>query len=258
MNLSRACAIILGLSFFTIYAFADPTLEQLDPVSVTVALGNGGAASALLNGVSVEIFCVDFANNIYVPYNPPTYPGYTAYVSDITAGSNLSDTRFGGVTSWTTITLAGDTTDSNTINNANALARYQMAGYLVSLYNLQAGATTANKGIQTAIWDLLDPSGATAPSLSDPTSYLEQAASWYSGTSSTARDTFLTNFRVVSDPNMSGCGSGPKCGGFQEQLTILPNGNITEVPEPRGLILMLFGLLAVCSIAYRKAQVGRA
>ncbi len=256
MNLSRACGIILALTYLTIHAFGNPV--TLDPTGTVFPLGSGGGgSSALLNGVSIEMFCDDFADNIYVPYAPPTYPGYTANESTITSGSNLSLTKFGGVSSWETVTIASDSTDSNTINSATALARYQMAGYLVSLYHLQdsPAADAYNNGIQTAIWDLMDPTASgPATFLADPTSALKAAATWYTGTSSSARDSFLANYRVISDTGkQQPCKNGIGMCTFQEQ--IMPGADPPPaVPEPRGEALILIGLISICSITYRKIR----
>jgi hypothetical protein len=257
MNLSRACGTFLALSFLTIHSFGNPV--TLYPTASNFLLGDGGGgASAVLGGVNIEMFCVDFANPIYVPYGPPNYVGYTANESTITSGSNLSLTRFGGVSSWTAINISGDTTDTNTLNHANALARYQMAGYLTSLFHLQDNpvANAYNNGIQTAIWDLMDPSASgAAPLLADPTSALKSAATWLSGTSSSARDSFLANYLILSDTGkQQPCANGVGMCPFQEQITGLPGDPPPAVPEPRGQAVIMVGLLSICSITYRKIR----
>ncbi len=160
----------------------------LNVTSYNFALaGGGGGAAATLNGVPVEIFCDDLANEIDVPSNN------TANVTTLGTSADLSDTRFGGVASnaWTTITLNdGSTVDAqddsffNSGSGTTALARYEMVAYLVSLYNLGQGANTSNNEIQEAIWTIMDPTAEGAvidPSGVSPDSYLEQAASWYMG-----------------------------------------------------------------------------
>src|SRR5271170_6230519 len=72
----------------------------LDTISYNFQLaGGGGGASATLNGVPVEIYCDNFDDEIYVP------DSYSANVTTLSTNANLSDTRFGGVSStgWTTI-----------------------------------------------------------------------------------------------------------------------------------------------------------
>src|SRR5260370_7085605 len=139
MNLSRLCGAILTLLFLAIEANANPNLYTLSynfPLYLTGVNAYGGGASATLNtgntNVNIEIFCDDFAHQIWVPYGPPTYPGYLGVdITGLSASSDLSQTRFGNVKSWTSVNIAGDAADSNTINNANSLPRNQMSPYLI-------------------------------------------------------------------------------------------------------------------------------
>lgn len=250
----RAGALLICVSG-AIYAGT----HTLDTTSYNFQLNNGGGgASAVLDGsTKIEIFCNDFAHSITVPHS-----NYSANLSSLTSGSDLSKTRFGGNTSWATITInddgidggSNDAADSAIINGATALGRYQMATFLVSQYNLPAGNTLSNNGIQRAIWWLLDPVGsATPPSLtSNSFDSLESAAEWYQttggNTGSAARNTFLAGYRIVSDSTMYSCGAGKAlCGGFQEQID-----PVAAVPEPRQFAFMLGGLLFLCSVKLRK------
>ena len=239
--------------------------HTLDTTSYNFQLNNGGggAAAVLDNSTNIEIFCNDFANPITVPHS-----NYSAYLTSITQGSDLSKTRFGGNTSWNTITINDDGTDAGSndvadsaiINGSTALGRYQMAAFLVSQYNLPAGNIPTNYGIQKAIWWLLDPTSSlsTPPSLAGNSfDSLESAAQWYQSTGgnagSAARNTFLAGYRIVSDSTMYSCGAGKAlCGGFQEQID-----PIAAVPEPRQFAFMLAGLLVMCSVKLRK-QLGLA
>ncbi len=230
--------------------FAGPV--NLDTNSYNFQLNNGGGGvSATINQTqNIEIFCVDYANDIYVPQQ-----GYSAYLTPITTGSDLSNTRFGGVSSsnWTQMnTLFIDPTDAGIINSAGALARYQMAAYLVSQYNLPGGNSASNNGIQQAIWDILDPKSFSAVYNTATDNAIVSAAQWYNGIkgNTTALNNFLSNYRIVSDATMYSCGTGlAKCGGFQEQITV--------VPEPRYVALMLVGLLLAGSVTVRKLQAAR-
>jgi hypothetical protein len=238
--------------------------------------GDGGGASATLNGVNVETFCINFADTIWVPYN---YPGVD--VTKLSTTANLSLTRFGGVSSdgvtngpevanvWTTITLNdGNTSLDNTDNaffndngtpgaGSTSLARYEMVAYLVSLYNQNAGATTANIDIQEAIWTLMDPvaeGAATNPTNANPDSYLEAAAAWYkSAIGNTATmNFFLAQFQIVSDPGMT-FSNGLGSLGFQEQMVMTP----APVPEPRGGVWVVLGvMLGGFLIARRNRRAG--
>ncbi len=133
-----------------------------------------------------------------------------------------------------------------------------MAAYLTMQFQLPntPSSTESNAGIQQAIWDILDPLGTTGlPNISDGTDIanaLNEAATWYSGTTVSQRDTLLANFDIISDTAMYNCGSasGILCGGFQEQL--FDPDSPTMTPEPRGQALMMIGLLTVCFMARRK------
>jgi hypothetical protein len=250
---SQAAVVLFA---FGVAVKAGPVVYTLDTTGYNFQLdGGGGGAQATLNGQNLEIYCDDYANFIYVPYS-----GYQADITTLTSGSNLSDTRFGSVTNWTTLSNQNSLTLASTINSATDLGRYQMAAYLVSQYNTAdgtitpfnvAGNSTSNDGIQQAIWDILDPKGENfgqIGSLASTDSALEAAASWYSSTGgntgSAARDAFLANFRIVSDATMGSCGNALAGCGFQEQITV--------VPEPRHLALMLVGLLILGSALYRR------
>ncbi len=250
MQRSRFLPGLLTFFFLTISASANP--HRLDTISYNFALADGGGGSSAILDLSmnIEIFCVDFANTIFVPHSM-----YSANLSTITSGSNLSLTRFGGNASWKTVTIAddgvdgqsNDAADSAIINAAGALARYQMAAYLVSKYNIGGGNNAFNNGIQTAIWKILNPSSyALAPVTADSSEALESAAEWFNSTSTLDRDAYLANYRIVSDSTMTSCnGPGmPLCLGFQEQITV--------VPEPRNVAWLLMGLLGVCAVAFRR------
>lgn len=258
MNLSRLCGAILTILFIAIKANANPSTLYTLSNNFPLDSGGGGDA-ALLNNVSIEMFCDDFAHNIYVPYGPPVYPGYVVNVSNLSSGSNLSLTRFGGVTSWTSVNIAGDATDSNTINNANALGRYQMVAYLITQYHLSDTPTNDpyNDGIQEAIWTIMDPTigdptvnAPVLPNIGNPTSALEQAAQWY--TNPNSNKSFLSDFQIISQASMYNCvAGGEMCSGFQEQLyDPLP---MPTVPEPRGLSLVILGLLSLCAFKYQRS-----
>jgi hypothetical protein len=268
MNLSRLSGAILTLLFLTFNANASTsqlnTLSYDFPLYANGVTAQGGGASAQLitggNTLNIEIFCDDFAHQIWVPYGPPTYPGYTVNVSGpLTGGANLSNTRFGGVTSWNSVNIAGDATDTNTINNANALARYQMVAYLVMQYHTQDIPTNDayNNGIQEAIWTLMNPTigdatvtpVVTLPNIGDATTGLKQAAQWY--TNSQSDKSFLASFQVITQTTMYNCGAGEMCGGFQEQLfDPLPP---PTVPEPRGQLVVILGLLGLCAFKYQRS-----
>jgi hypothetical protein len=248
----------------TVSASAGPVPLILSTYNFQLA-GGGGGASATLNGVPVEIFCDNFYNEIYVPSTN------SADVTTLGTSANFSETRFGGVasTAWTTITLNDgntslDNTDDAFFNNPNgstpeagstALARYEMVAYLVSLYNVSQGATTANNQIQEAIWTLMDPSAQGAvidPSGVNPDSYLEQAAGWYTTNSGnqSAMNSFLSGFEVISDPSMT-FSNGLGQGGFQEQI-------VMATPEPRGTVWMVLCIVLGGFVIARRTRLANA
>jgi hypothetical protein len=243
--LGAGCALL----FMSLSATAGSV--PLNVISYNFALaGGGGGAQATLNGVPVQIFCDDFANEIYLPSSN------TANITTLGTSVDLSQTRFGGVSSngWTTITL----TDGNSVDaqddaffnspgsGSSALARYEMVAYLVSLYNPGLGGNTINNQIQEAIWTIMDPTAegpAIDPSGLNPDSYLEQAANWYGSMNTVGNqnvlNSFLSQFEIVSAANMT-FNNGLGIGGFQEQIVM--------TPEPRGgvwilLVLMIGGFL---------------
>jgi hypothetical protein len=255
MTLGRFSLITTVVLSFAAAAIAGPVTHVLDTNSYNFQLngGGGGAQATLDKSQAIEIFCVDFANDIYVPQQ-----NYSAYLTTITGGSNLSYTRFGNVASsnWTQMNTADvDLADATTINTASDLGRYQMAAYLVSQYNIPGGNNAANNGIQQAIWDVLDPNTFSQDYNTSTDNAIEGAAKWYSSMGgnggSNALNTFLTNYRIVSSTTMTACasGTGLLCGGFQEQITV--------VPEPRHVALMLMGLLIAGSVVFRKLQAAR-
>ncbi len=246
----------LGFFLLTFSAGANPVSLVVGTYNFALD-GGGGGAEATLNGVSVQIFCDNFANEIYVPSTD------SADVTTLGSSENLSETRFGGVSSWTTIDLTSGSTASTdnaffaSAAGSAASARYDMVAYLVSLYKIGNGNNTANNQIQEAIWTLMDPAAyATAspvvtlinPSGTGvPTADLEAAANWYLDGGAT--NAFLSQFEVVSDATMTpGAAGAPGVGGFQEQIVFTP------APEPRGSIWMLIGLFGAVGFVLHKAR----
>ncbi len=265
---------ILGVSIAILLATvaANANSVQTDvPLDVSAnynfPLGDGGGgAEATLNGANAEIFCVDYFNDIYLSTD------YTADVTTLSTTANLSDTRFGGVSGsgWTPLTTLGATDDTffNSGAGSTALARYIMAAYLESLYDLSDGSNTANNDIQDAIWTILDPVadvnayGAVSDPGYDGTSYIEQAASWYMAMDNAANlaalNNFLSHFEIVSDSTMT-FSNGLGYGGFQEQFVDpnpIPAPVPVPTPEPRSIACMLMGLFALGMFARRKFRPG--
>ncbi len=257
--------LVAACAFLFIALGANAGTVPLDVTNYNFPLaGGGGGASATLNGVPVEIFCDDFAHNM------STSLSTSADVTTLGTSANLTDTRFGGVSSdaWTTITLNDgnsvvDAQDNSFFNNpgsgSTALARYEMVAYLVSLYNPGLGANPSNNEIQEAIWTIMDPKAEGAvvdPSGLSPDSYLEQAASWYISMNTpgnqNALNSFLSQFEIVSSPNMTYT-NGLGIGGFQEQIVMDP----VATPEPRRGVWLLLSLLVVGFLGMRRSRGAR-
>jgi hypothetical protein len=252
MKRSFIFGIIFASSVLTVSMTAGTVPLQVNNYNFQLD-GGGGGSQATLGTTSVEIFCDDFANEIWVPSTD------SANVTLLT-DSSLDLTRFGQVSSWTTI--SGTTDDAffaGSIGSA-AATRYDMVAWLVSQYNIaQNGDPTvnaANNQIQEAIWTLMDPAAyATdnpAQPLIDPsgqgqpTADLEAAANWFLGGGATT--SFLSQFEVVSDATMTP-GTVQDgyvgVGGFQEQI-------VMATPEPRAGIWVLLGVFVIGACVLRK------
>ena len=236
-------------AFFTVIFTAGAASVPFNVVSYNFPLdGGGGGVQATLNGATVESFCDDFLNEIFVPSNN------SANVTQMTS-SDLSKTRFGEVTSFTSITLTGGGADQTFLNGASAAVRYDMVAFLVSQYNRAGGDSAANNEIQAAIWTLMDPSIYPNPKPLNPdsldvTSDLKAAADWFQNGGATTA--FLSNFEIVSDANMlagTSASGWVGIGGFQEQIVM--------TPEPRAIAGMLGGLLIIGIVMLRRRQAAK-
>jgi hypothetical protein len=236
----RLICTTIAILFLAVAAEANPVEFDTHTYNFALIGGGGGESGVLDSDLSVETFCDNFNNEIYVPHT-----GYSAYLSTLTTGSDLSHTRFGSNSSWQTVTIddgdSNDAADSAIINDANSLGRYQMAAFLVSQYQTNQGSNATNNGLQAAIWDILDPaSSPAAPTYANAAEALEEATEWYANPN--ANRSFLADFLIVSDSIMSWNGAGnPLSGGFQEQLTMV----ITPVPEPHTAVWILMGLFSI-------------
>jgi hypothetical protein len=118
-------------------AFASPVHMDLVGVGDTKEFGfYVGPYSGTMNGTPVDLFCVDFANRVWLGEQ------WDANLTPITAGADLSDTRFGSA--------------------SGALDLYQQAAFLTLYYAL--APTNQYADIQATIWQLFN---STAP---DPSS----------------------------------------------------------------------------------------
>lgn len=205
-------------------AKADPVqliVQSGDPVVNVGGLG-GGRFRALLDGVPVYVYCVDFAHAFQ--YGQSYWVDVTPLTGDLAA-----ETRYGGVPldGW------------NYANNQyTALQRYMMASWLVTQYApyFAGWSSSANqfqaKGIQSAIWALLDPAGAPyPPSAGNRSDWLTAAGNIIQQPDyDDASDPFYRYFRVVSP-------AGPTSLRPQEFIVVV-------TPEPASVFL--FGGVLAC------------
>jgi hypothetical protein len=203
------------------------------------------------------LFCDDFSNDVSIPSQLVQVD-----ITSIAAGVDfLNQTRFGAVTSWRPIQNSLPTGDSvsqsveTTINDADSLERYEMAAYLISNYSFfDSGlpgwdhyyADADNTGIQSAIWDILNPSSdlylppENAGQDGNVTTWLTNAANWLPMVNSAQNQALLSRFRIVSDVAISQASGGQKTQvGIQEFLTL------QAVPEPGlyGVLSLSLGLI---------------
>ncbi|HWD99079.1 MAG TPA: hypothetical protein VG345_08585 [Bryobacteraceae bacterium] len=114
--------------------------------------GNAGSGSFF-------VYCVDSQNTVEIPSET-----YQADISTITAGSDLSNTRYGRATSqWSSasdpslpITFRANTFGLGAGDSLTptALERYQMAAWLVDQYAVLPSADRT--AVQDAVWQVMD------------------------------------------------------------------------------------------------------
>ena len=214
--------ILAGLLLGTVALQADPVtlvVHSADPLVNVGGLG-GGRFRATLDGTPVYVFCVDFSHNFRfgVAYSVDVTPLY---------GDLAAHTRYGAVPD-----------DGWNYGNStyNATQRYMMAAWLTTQYLLyfadwsNASNRHQARGIQSAIWTLLDPAGSPhAPSGGNRNDWLQAAVTKIGQPDyDEPTDPFYRYFRVVSP-------SDPRALRPQEFIVVV-------TPEPAS-VLMLGGVL---------------
>jgi len=172
----------------------------------------------------------------------PTKPKIDLYCIDV-----LNSIRFGHAWLANLTNLAsGDL--SLTRHGDAKLGKYQRAAYLASMYNAPGIQSNMWGGIQSAIWNLLNPGqpngGTNVSSNSTEAYWLARADVWIQN--SAAVQTFdFSRWTIVTDVSAAGNVSGT---GTQEFLTT----GIT--PEPETWLLMGTGLFLIVGFAIKRGR----
>jgi len=191
-------------AFLSFPAFASPIQATFTGVNGADAFGYYvGPYYGNLESQNVSLFCDDFANEVSFGQT------WQANLSKITAGSDLSNTRYGGV--------------------ADAPKLYQEIAWLDTQFGTQP--TSQYGDLHATIWQIFDPQEAPQPSSNY---WLTQAQNNYSSLN-------YDNFRVVTN-----VGPVTRTGQVQEFLTVLPSA---ATPEPAPALLIAAGLIGIGLIA---------
>jgi hypothetical protein len=173
----------------------------------------------------------------------PTRPTINLFCVDV-----LNSVSFGQ--KWTGVFTRLTSDDfSATRHGIGAKSNYEKAAYLTSLYRSPGVQTSQWGGIQTAVWNLLNPglpNGGANPAVNSSEAYwLAQADSWYLGGGAQHFD--FSRWSIVTDVDAAGVVSGR---GTQEFLT-----DTVATPEPETWILMGTGVLLVLGVAITKGAI---
>jgi hypothetical protein len=160
----------------------------------------------------------------------------------------LNAVRFGQ--KWTGVfTRVSSNNYDATRHGLASKTQYQKAAYLASVYRAPGVQTNQWGGIQTAVWNLLNPgnpNGGTNPTANSSEAYwLSQADSWYNGGGAKSFD--FSRWSIVTDVGAAGLVQG---GGTQEFLT-----DTTATPEPETWILLGTGVMLVLGVALAKGAI---
>ena len=207
--------------------FATPILT-FEGNTFNIAGGGQFAAQLSSNPSQVlQVYCIDFNNYV----NPSS-----AYPVNVSTAGNLSNTRY-GTTAESAFTYQ---TAPNGASLGTAGQRYSEAAWLVSQYDLAHGANGGAKdiGIQNAIWDLLDTTGAH-----------NTQGDWQTWLNNAAKSGGLGGFTVYTTSNVANAtGAARYTTGAQEMISI---GGVycppppTATPEPQSAALLGIGGLMI-------------
>jgi hypothetical protein len=236
---------VLGALILGSQAFAGTWIEVTNgPGRITTYNGGGRFDAKLYDSQtgtvatqSLLVTCVDFLN--VFNYGDRWEVNLTA----LDGSQSLANTRFGGA-----LTNNGSAANfDNYQNQYDALDRYRMAAWLTSQLPNFADNTLNRKGIQGAIWFLLDPLGNPNAPIDSQSGFLTNRAHWLNqaitvGLAQSAD--FFANYRVVTQVDVSWLGDG-KTTRYQEFITVV-------TPEPGTWAALGLALALVVWMARRR------
>jgi hypothetical protein len=185
----------------------------------------------------------------------PTQPTIDLFCIDVLNFVNFGQT-------WTAnFTNLGSSDLSLTRHGTSKAAEYQQAAYLASMFTAPGVTTTQYGGIQSAIWNLLNPGypygGTTVSNNKHEAYWLSLANTWYTGGGASSFD--FSKWTIVTDVNAAGWVRGH---GTQEFLTTSlntapPPPELTPVvtPEPETWMLMGTGLMVIVGFAIKRGRI---
>jgi len=177
-----------------------------------------GTYKAELDGKAIDVWCVDFANDVSVGDH------YKVNITNLGGSPDLSKTRYGP-------------------GEGNDPANYRMAVWLASQFYTQPTSQWAN--IHAAIWYLTSwgSPAATPSQLASINSWLGKAKYYY-------QDYSYANAYVLTDVAVANCaarnpGGGPWNGCGHQEHVYLDGGRLTMTPEPASMALLATGLVGL-------------
>ena len=173
----------------------------------------------------------------------PTRPTINLFSVDV-----LNDIRWRQQWTGAFTRLTSNNFDA-TRHGIGAKEKYENAAYLASKFRAPNVRTTQWGGIQTAMWNLLNPgrpNGGANPLVNSTEAYwLAKVDRWRSDGGAAKFD--FSRWSIVTDVGAAGMVRG---GGTQEFLT-----DTTATPEPETWILLGTGVLLVLGVAVSKGAI---
>ncbi len=173
----------------------------------------------------------------------PTRPTINLFCVDV-----LNHINWGQKWSGTFTRVSSNNYDA-TRHGLGAKVQYEKAAYLASMYRAPGISTSQWGGIQSAVWNLLNPgnpNGGVNPLVNSTEAYwLAQANTWH--TNGGASNFDFKRWSIVTDVGAAGMVQG---GGTQEFLT-----DTTVSPEPETWILLGTGVMLVLGVALSKGAI---